>query len=466
MTNVIATDLGSLPIIWVVPLCIYLLSFVLTFGPKERYPAFVRRFTPEVLALGFCLWMLGGHFTWLAGLGHLLVLSWVCWVGHGELYRARPAPSRLTTFYLSVSLGGWIGGFLVTFVAPRAFTGLYEYPIALGALLVVLLALRGRQILSYVRQAHPAQICVSAVLISLALLYVGIDQALITVRPERYRNEYGIYKVGTVPLRGPRGEEVFIKGEPGQLRAMSHGTIIHGKEIVQAPGVPIGYFHGQAPLGMALKQRPAPAKVAIVGLGAGVLAGNLRPGDELTFYEIDPDVDLLARKHFTYLERTPATLLPTRAGDARLELSKDPPGTFDVILVDAFSSDAIPIHLLTREALEVYRSRLKPNGWLILHISSRYYDLRPVVRATARSLDPPLAGVILETIHNDPLVLAGRFEDPSSAYVLANTTEDLAALSLIGFQDDQKFDLPELSPWSDDYANIIGPLWARFARQD
>lgn len=466
VTNVIATDLGSLPLVWVVPLCIYLLSFVLTFGPTERYPAFVRRLTPEVLALGFCLWLVGGHFTWLAGLGHLLVLSWVCWVGHGELYRARPAPSRLTTFYLSVSLGGWIGGFLVTFIAPRAFTGLWEYPLALGALLVTLLGLRGRKILAYVRGAHPAQIGASAILIGLALLYVGFEQALIKNRPEAHRNEYGIYKVGTLPLLGPRGQGVRIKGEKAQLRAMAHGTIIHGKEILQAPGVPIGYFHALSPLGQALKARPAPAKVAIVGLGAGALAGNLRQGDELTFYEIDPDVEILARKHFTYLERSPAKILPMRAGDARLELSKDPPGTFDVILVDAFSSDAIPIHLLTREALEVYRARLKPDGWLILHISSRYYDLRPVVRATARSLDPPLAGVIRETIHMDPLVLAGRFEDPSSAYVLAATPELLEPLRAVGFKNDGEFDLPELSPWSDDYANIVGPLWARYTRKD
>lgn len=466
VTNVIATDLGSLPMVWVIPLCIYLLSFVLTFGPQERYPAFVRRLTPEVLTLGFCLWLVGGHFTWLAGLGHLLVLSWVCWVGHGELYRARPAPSRLTTFYLSVSLGGWIGGFLVTFVAPRAFTGLWEYPLALGALLLVLLGLRGRQILSYVRAAHPAQVGASGVLISLALLYVGVEQALITVRPEAHRNEYGIYKVGTVRLRGPGGEPVSIGGKEGQLRAMSHGTIIHGKEILQAPGVPIGYFHGLSPLGQALKARPAPAKVAIVGLGAGALAGNLRAGDELTFYELDPDVETLARKHFSYLERSPATILPVRAGDARLELSKDPPGTFDVILVDAFSSDSIPIHLLTKEAFEVYRSRLKPDGWLILHISSRYYDLRPVVRATARSLDPPLAGMILETIHDDPVVLAGRFEDPSSAYALAARPELLAPLREVGYEDDGGFALPELSPWSDDYANVLGPLWARSTRQD
>jgi hypothetical protein len=469
VTNVIAMDLGSLPMVWVVPLCIYLLSFVLTFGPKERYPAFVRRLTPEVLTLGFCLWLLGGQFTWLAGLGHLLVLSWVCWVGHGELYRARPAPSRLTTFYLSVSLGGWIGGFLVTFVAPRAFTGLWEYPLALGALLVALLGLRGRKIMGYVRAAHPAQIGISAIAIALALLYVGIDRALITVHPEAYRNEYGIYKVGTVPLRGPRGEAVRIKGEVAELRAMSHGTIIHGKEILQAPGVPIGYFHGRAPLGRALKQRPAPAKIAIVGLGAGAMAGNLRPGDELTFYEIDPDVEVLARKHFTYLERSRGSILPMRAGDARLELSKDPQGTFDVIMVDAFSSDAIPIHLLTREALDVYRARLKPDGWLILHISSRYYDLRPVVRATARSLDPPMAGVIQETINAPPeelVKLALRFEDPSSTYVLAATSELLEPLHEVGFKDDTGFALPELSPWSDDYANILGPLWARYTRKD
>ncbi|MBL4847458.1 MAG: fused MFS/spermidine synthase [Planctomycetes bacterium] len=464
VTNVIATDLGSLPLVWVIPLCLYLLSFVLTFGPKERYPWFIRRFTGEILVFGLVLWAAGGHFTWFAGLGHLVVLTWVCWVAHGELYRARPAPRRLTTFYLCVSLGGWIGGFLVAFVAPRVFTGLWEYPLALGALGLTLLALRRRQILAYVQKAHILQTSASLIVASLALIYLGVDQALSPVRPLAFRNEYGVYKIGTIPLRDENGKRIVVNGKPANMRAMSHGTIIHGKQIVEIPEFPIGYFGPYSPLGVALRLRPSPAKVAIVGLGAGTLGCNLDPRDELTYYELDPDVEVLARKHFTYLELTKATLLPTRTGDARLELSKDPPGTFDVILVDAFSSDSIPIHLLTREAFELYRSRLKPDGWLILHISSRYYDLRPVVRATAASLDPPLVGAIRETVNEDPLELARRFEDASSAYALANDLADLQPLLKNRFVEQSLVKMPTLSPWSDDYANVLGALWAHGQR--
>lgn len=462
VTNVIALDLGSLPMVWVVPLCVYLLSFVLTFGPTERYPFFLRRFTGEVLTFGVLLWGLGGEFTWLAGLAHLGVLAWVCWVGHGELYRSRPDPSRLTTFYLAVSFGGWVGGILVTFVAPRVFTGLYEYPLALVSLALTLALLRRRELGAYLRAARPLGVGASLVLVSLGLSYLAFDRFTSPVATEAYRNEYGIYRVGTVPLRSLDGQRVHLGGKPANMVAMSHGTIIHGKEPVEAPGYPIGYFHPSSPLGLAVALRPPNQKVAIVGLGAGAMACNLRAGDELTFYELDPLVEVLARRHFHFLEATPATLRPTRTGDARLELSKDPEESYDVILVDAFTSDAIPIHLLTAEALALYRARLKPGGWLVLHISSRYYDLRPVVRATARSLDEPLAGAILE--HLDPALLA-PMEDPSSAFVLARTSAELEPLLRSGWVDQERAALPAASPWSDDYANVLGPLWARWERE-
>lgn len=461
VTNVIALDLGSLPMVWVVPLCIYLLSFVLTFGPTERYPSFLRRFTGEVLTLGILLWGLGGEFTWLAGLAHLGILSWVCWVGHGELYRSRPAPSHLTAFYLSVSLGGWVGGILVTFVAPRVFRGLYEYPLALIALALTLALLRRRELAAYLRKARPLGVGLSLLLISSGLIYLGVDYLVTPVKTEVYRNEYGIYRVGTVPARALDGKRVLIGGRPANLVAMSHGTIIHGKEPVEAPGFPIGYSHPRSPLGLAVALRPPNQKVAIVGLGAGAMACNLRAGDDLTFYELDPLVEVLARRYFHFLETTKATLHPTRTGDARLELTKDPDGTYDVILVDAFTSDAIPIHLLTAEAFAIYRARLKPGGWLMLHISSRYYDLRPVVRATAQSLSEPLAGAILE--HLDPSLLA-LLEDPSSAYVLAREEADLAPLYRTGWVAQDEARLPPASPWSDDYANVLGPLWARWQR--
>jgi len=243
---------------------------------------------------------------------------------------------------------------------------------------------------------------------------------------------------------------------------MSHGTIIHGKEVVEAPGIPIGYYHRRSPMGRALtlRSQQAPTRVAVVGLGAGALAGVLGPRDELTFYELDPLVEVLARRHFSYLAETPTKLMPTRTGDARLELRKDPEASYDVILVDAFSSDAIPIHLLTREALELYLSRLLPGGWLILHIPSRYYDLRPVVHATAGSLDRPPAELLQDSRNLDARLRADRYEDPSLVYALAREPGDLKLLRDEGWLEPESLSLPEFEPWSDDYANVLRPLWA------
>ncbi|MGE0712426.1 MAG: fused MFS/spermidine synthase [Planctomycetota bacterium] len=465
VTNVIAMDLGSLPLVWVVPLALYLLSFVLTFSGQERYPLLLRRTWPLALAFGLAVWVLGEALTWKAGLVHLAVLSAVCWVGHAELYRARPAPRALTAFYLCVSLGGWLGGVFVALLAPRLFSGLTEYPVALGALALTLAAVKRRDLRDYLRTGNPLWIGTSAVVVTLCLGAAAWPLVLPPAgrRPLVFRDEYGIYRIGEGPARDPLEPDKLVLGEdglPARVRAITHGTILHGKERLDPAwqGRPIGYFHANSPLGEALRVRRRPLRAAIVGLGAGALVGNLRAGDEVTYYELDPLVERLARDHFHYLERTPARVLPVVLGDARLELQRAPAAAYDLILVDAFSSDAIPVHLLTREAFALYLEKLAPGGWLVLHISSRYYDLRPVVRATAGSLDPPLAGCLADKTRGGALA---PFEDPSTAYVLARDPQDLAPLRALGWQDAASAQLAELRPWSDDYANVLGALWAR-----
>lgn len=467
VTNVIAMDLGSLPMVWVVPLALYLLTFVFTFGPKERYPWAVRRLWPEALVVGLVVWLTGEAFTWVAGLVQLSVLVLACWVGHAELYRSRPPAKHLTAFYLCVSLGGWLGGVFVAMVAPFVFQSLAEYPLALAALALTLGVYKRKEFQRHLSSVSPIGTIASACVIVGGLVYAGLwafqaSQASVVA----VRNEYGIYRVGEGVARKLDGSVVLDprSGNAMGIRAITHGTIVHGKELVDPAyhGVPIGYFHRASPLGEALAHAPRPLRLAIVGLGAGALAGTLRPGDELTYYELDPLVERLAREHFHYLEKTPATLKPIVHGDARLELRKVPDGSYDVILVDAFSSDAIPVHLLTREALTLYRKKLSPKGWLVFHISSRYYDLRPVIRATGAAMDPPLGGCVKDKSRGGVLAL---LEDPSTAYVLSPSPASLQPLLELA-EDPWKLgsevDLPTVSPWTDDYANVLGALWARW----
>ena len=262
--------------------------------------------------------------------------------------------------------------------------------------------------------------------------------------------------------RGPDGKILKVAGNPVPLRSIIHGTTIHGREVVDPSlhGFPIGYFHRRSPLGQTLSFAPKNAQVAIIGLGAGALAGNLRAGDRLTYYELDPLVEKLAREHFHYIEKSPATIEPVRHGDARLELKKTPDARYDVLIVDAFSSDAIPVHLLTREAIALYLRKLKPTGWLVFHISSRYYDLRPVLHATAAALDPTLIGLVADTTNQR----LAPFEDPSQAYLLTRSEDRLGLLTARGWRPAAEVEIPSVSPWSDDYANILVPLWLKLRR--
>lgn len=459
VTNVIAMDLGSVPLVWVVPLSLYLLTFIVVFGRRSYEPTLVRRFWPELAAGGLLLWTAEHSLTWGSALVHLLVLLVVCWAAHAELYRRRPAPAHLTSYYLVLSLGGWLGGVFVSLGAPVLFDSLAEYPVTIGVLALTMLALNG---LGARRERARLGLRLAVSASVLALLAVPAAQAIAARRaldPIAVRNFYGIYRVvdGSERVRLASGQEVVVP-----LRYLTHGSTIHGKEarVPEAQGVPIGFFHAASPLGELLRRAPRPLRVAIVGLGTGALAGHLRPGDEVVYYELDPLVERLATEHFTYLAKTPArwSVVP---GDARLELVDAPPASYDLILVDAFSSDAIPTHLLTREALELYRARLRPGGLLAFHISTRYYDLRPVLHATGAALDPPLVGAFKSRVTG-----LESLEDPCRAFVLAADDAALAPFLARGWTAAADADLVEVASWTDDYANLLAALWARTVRPE
>jgi len=277
-----------------------------------------------------------------------------------------------------------------------------------------------------------------------------------------YRNFYGIYAIreGGLDELGIAGS---AQGGSTPVRALVHGKTLHGFELLapDGPRISTGYYHEASPYGEVFAALPTPKAVAVMGLGAGAMAAHFQADDELVFFEIDPDNEWIARDHFGFLDGCPAR---TRVvvGDARLELSRDPlspDGRYDALMIDAFSGDAVPTHLMTVEAIEEYLEKLGPDGLLVFHISNRYYDLRPVLKAASSALG--LHGLFRDS-RNRPVA---SYETPSIVYVLARRPEQLAAFAARGWIDPAAADVPDIRLWTDDYVNPLVPLLAKLAER-
>lgn len=450
VTNLIALDAGNIPLVWVVPLAIYLGSFVIAFAPpkegdadESRVPRTVRRLWPHVAAVGLFFYT-GGDAGggWLDVGVHLVVLAFVTLAAHGELYRVRPAPEHLTLYYLVIAAGGWAGGAMVALVAPVAFSGLYEYPLALVILAVTMAIGRREVLVRWLRTAPRMALLVSAALVLLIVWKVAaasaVDDGRTVLAVER--SFYGLYQV----TRTERGD--------GAVRDLVSGTTRHGRQR-EGDRTPLSYYHADGPLGDALATLPSPRRIGVVGLGVGAAAGHLREGDAMVFYEIDPMVVSLARAHFTHLS-APGADVDVVVGDARLSLERER-RRFDLLFVDAFAGDAIPTHLLTLEALRLDVSRLAPGGLLVLHISNRYYDLGPVLIAAARRL-----GLHGAHIARDRGL--ARDHDAARCVALAPTPQRVRALvEQHGWTPLEREPPSSVEPWTDDHANLFDALLAR-----
>ena len=454
-SNVFTLELGSVPLVWVLPLVIYILTYILTFSKKQWIPAKVLYFLWPVIAVcGACLFYFStGGSLWIfaAHAAGLFILAMVC---HGELYRLRPPPGQLTVFYLAIALGGWLGSITVSLIAPVLFNTLTEYPLVLVISILVIMTLRRSDTLKVLRQ-HSIQSIASLCLIIIPLLAIKPDEP-ITGREVlyQYRSYYGIYRVVNNPLSAEKHKD--LTDDERKLlgkRDLEHGSTIHGTQVLypSMKSEPTTYYHRSGPLGDLLDRGNTPRNAAIIGLGVGTCAAYFKKGETVTFYELDEAVVNIAQNLFTYLKDSPATKKMV-LGDARLQLEKAPNHSYDIILVDAFSSDSIPTHLLTREAMALYESKLKPNGRLILHISSRYYALLGVINATcgddwnsyykrqgADNLQP--------------------FQTPSTFCVLTRKGE-------ITFEDSRREGWTSMAqhaeggtPWTDDYINTLLPLY-------
>lgn len=447
VTTHVTHNVASVPFLWVLPLAIYLLTFILCFDAKGWY----RRSWYGLVASVLVVVMMGGlswRYDWdkgsfLRGLIpvdeavplYAFGLFVACMFCHGELVERRPAPSQLTRFYLMIALGGALGGFVVAILAPLAFDWYWEFPLALCALALLLIFLT----------AGPVQLLAAA---AFCLSLIGLADHAKFVRADAIELSRDFYGALRVKASAP-------ESDPTLRWRLLHGSITHGEQF-RSPGLrrlPTTYYGPESGIGVALANARALApdrgqRVGLIGLGVGTLATYGTEGDVYRAYELNPAVVDLARRHFSYLADS-AARIEIALGDARLALEREPPQRFDVLAVDAFSSDSIPVHLITVEAIREYRRHLADGGVIAFHVSNRYLDLTGVVRLLADELGWQAIRVVADPA---PETLLYR-----SDWVLVTANTALAERFEAGGGHRIVVDL-SLRAWTDDFHNLFRVL--------
>ena len=395
-TNFLSQDVAVTPFVWVLPFCLYLLSFIVTFDHVRWYQRrvwFPLGLITSIYATDFFVRHYRSGIAEInEQLGVFLVALFVgCMVLHGELFRSKPEPQRLPTFYLWLALGGAVGGGFVNFIAPTLFSEFWELPV--GLLVVTFVT----AVVSFYYASHHQNNLSASVfsVVASITLSIGLLSVLALVNEERAdviaakRGFYGVLKVREADV-----------GRPEHRKTLYYGQINHGAEYLNEPfrSTPLSYYDRDSGIGVVMAaldngggvSGEQNKDVGILGLGAGALTTYLRAGDHFTFYELNPQVVEVARQEFSYLSGHLDQEVTILVGDGRVSLTNPEArnsSKFDALVVDAFSGDAIPTHLLTLEAFEVYRSRLKPTGILAVHISNRFLDLQPLMYGLAESLE-------------------------------------------------------------------------------
>jgi hypothetical protein len=445
-TNYITLEIGSFPFVWAIPLALYLSSFMVTFRNNGGVPRLLKIFWLELLLAGLSLYLLGAS-NWFVLLGHLGIFFAICLVSHGILYEIRPAGNHLTRFYLSSALGGWIGGAFVSLAAPFVFKGLFEFPTALILFGALFWWHRDKAFSAFWPNAsRPAawgrMLSIGLILFPIAAFAMTTVN---TLTKFRHRNFYGTYAV----------VEKFIEKESLTVRELIHGRTLHGSQLMDTVGrlTPISYYYQGGPIFDAHDVISSPRQIAVVGLGSGTISAFARQDDQITYYEIDPDNEKIARTYFTYLNECKGKVRII-TGDGRLLIQdlREDKTKYDIITIDAFTGDGIPTHLITKEAIRTYFERLKEKGFLLFHISNRFYDLRAVLKSTAGTLN--LSGAMNEMRSTQPKDQAILIE----GQCVALTQDSLHLKPLIekGWIPFGKGDgLRDVTPWTDDYINIL-----------
>jgi hypothetical protein len=488
VTTYLTTDIAAIPLFWVVPLALYLATFILAFSGALRGLVAELRVWLPVLAL----WLLfvtligAGFQPWLGIPLHLVTFFVAALLCHVELARRRPAARHLTEFYLWMSFGGVLGGIFNVLVAPFVFRSVTEYPLALALAFLLLPAGRGQESGPALWRRDVA-LAGAVGLLAVALIWLvptrqltpqWLGPALVfgsplivsffTIkRPSRFGLCLCAIVLGAAAFGGRREnllhqERSFFgvlrvtRDPEGHVNQLFHGTTLHGQQSLDPArrDEPLTYYHRTGPIGQvfaAFSGPDAKPRVALVGLGTGSLASYGEPGQRLTFYEIDPAVVRIARdpRWFTFLRDSRARI-DVVLGDARLRLAEAPAGAYGLLVVDAFSSDAIPVHLITREALRLYAAKLAPRGVMAFHISNRFVDLEPVLAELARD-----AGLTARIEYDGADPAVGK---QGSIWVLMARAEgDFGSLT----QDSRWRPLaerPGTAVWTDDFSNLVGVL--------
>jgi len=436
-TNHLTEDVAPVPLLWVLPLALYLLTFTMAFARRSLYSRWLMLRLVAVLlgSLGYAIY--DPSFTESVQVAvplFCLGLFVCCLFCHGELARLRPEPERLTTFYLVIAAGGALGAIFVGLVAPFLFAATYEYPLALCFTALAAAAVLWNE--SFISRAFWT-VATAALVAVLAYHVHAYEKNSILVA----RNFYGSLRV-----------QLHYDWLKQRYHTLYHGMIEHGAQYADPPrnSEPTTYYGRKSGVGLALDFFKQPTRhIGVVGLGTGTIAAYARRGDVLRYYEINPLIVQIANDEFSYLEnaRKDGVDLAIRMGDARLSLAADEPEKFDVLVIDAFSGDAIPVHLLTREAVALYLRRLKPDGILAIHTSNTYLDLNPVVKLLADD-----AGCESRFISNNDD--SRKLIDASDWMLLTRNQDFLLKLDETTLQDSVEVP-PKLRVWTDDYNNLF-----------
>lgn len=437
VTNHITHDVASVPFLWILPLSLYLLSFVLCFEGRNWYQRTIF-LGPLLVIVGAMAWALhtdGGVMNIKEAIPLFAVgLFVMCMFFHGELAALKPAPRHLTGYYLMISLGGAVGGLLVGFVAPKLFNTYYEFGFGL-VFTALLAAYVARRVMILVPVLALAAAGFTGYHVNNYINMLSNDARVMA------RNFYGTLRVKDY------GDANSATG----TRRLMHGVIMHGEQFLlpEKQQQPTTYYGPDSGIGRIIsvkRENAAAINVGVVGLGAGTLAAYGRKGDNYRFYEINPQVIDVAMKEFTYLTSTPAKI-ENLLGDARLTMERETPQNYDVLAIDAFSSDSIPTHLMTHQAMGVYIRNMKPDGVIAFHVTNRFLHLAPVVKRIADE-----TGLHTVLISDDP-------EDGSdfakTDWVLVSRSEKALAHARIAEAKQPIGKIPGLRLWTDSFNNLF-----------
>src|SRR5688572_6891071 len=438
VTNHLTQNIASIPFLWVVPLSIYLITFILCFDHPRWYvrPLFL---LAAAVLLPVMAWYSDSLDLWVAAplyAGGLFVCCMVC---HGELYRMRPGPAHLTTFYLMIAVGGALGALAVGIGAPSLLHGYYELVITL-IVAAVLFAWRTRGAPWWMSGAAVA-VCVATVAFAVQNVREYRTDARVMVR-----NFYGVVRTRDFT-------------QPVPFRAMYHGAINHGGQLLDPEYLryPSTYFSRTSGYGRVFASLPVdkPRKVGVIGLGAGALAAYARKGDEFKFYEIDPQVAAVALAEFTFLKDAPAQT-DIVLGDGRLSLEREPPQGYDVLAIDAFSGDSIPMHLITREAMALYVRHIKPDGVIVFQATNRFVDIAPVVERLAGELG--LTAVLVTDQPENTYADKHEYWTSSTDQIIVTKNKALLGAKPIREAAQPLAQKPGFRVWTDDFYNLLQVL--------